>query len=211
MRRSLFLLGALLGACVEMEPSGRPFAPVAVTEPAAPALTPTAPAPAPKGPQGSFDFGADARDPVELGEASSPPAPSPSPDAAGLAGTGLSGTGITGTGLTGSGVALPVPAPSAQQPAPVWDPSMPLPQVSFGVRVLAVVLDVQPPRAMLALPDGREVVVQPGTMLPADGLLVLAIGRDAVQVAKVTPSGFYATVQTDTVQAMYTTAPSAGP
>jgi hypothetical protein len=93
----------------------------------------------------------------------------------------------------------------------MWDPRVPLPQVSFGVRVLAVVLDVQPPRAMLALPDGREVVVQPGTMLPADGLVILAIGRDAVQVAKFTPAGYYATVQTYTVQAMYAPAGSVAP
>jgi hypothetical protein len=190
MRRWLILL---LGACDEMEPSGRPFEPVAVNEAPAP-TAPTAPtqAPAPQEPQGSFDFGSDARDPVELGEA--PPAPAASSPGSGLAVPGLSST------------SLPVPAPVAPPAAPVWDPSMPIPQVSFGVRVLAVVLDTQPPRAMLALPDGREVVVQPGTMLPADGLLILAIGRDAVQVAKVTPSGFYATVQTDTVQAMYTPA-----
>jgi hypothetical protein len=203
MRRSLILLvGPLLGACVEMEPSGRPFAPVAVVEPPAaqapsPSSSSAPPAPSaaqpPAGPQGSFDFGEDAREPAELGEPTAPAAPAP---------------GLSGTGLSGTGLALPVPSPTPQQPAPVWDPSMPLPQVSFGVRVLAVVLDVQPPRAMLALPDGREVVVQPGAMLPADGLIVLAIGRDAVQVAKVTPSGFYATVQTDTVQAMYTPAGS---
>jgi hypothetical protein len=71
------------------------------------------------------------------------------------------------------------------------------------VRVLATLLDIQPPRAILGLPDGAEQVVQPGAMLPEQGLVVLAIGRDAVQLAKVTPQGFYAAVRTETVQALY--------
>ena len=41
--------------------------------------------------------------------------------------------------------------------------------------------------------------------------MVLAIGRDAVQIAKVTPAGFYARVQTDTVRALYPQQVAPGP
>jgi hypothetical protein len=98
---------------------------------------------------------------------------------------------------------------AAAAAAPVWDPSVPIPDVSFGIRVIAVVTDVQPPRAMIALPDGREQVVSPGAMLPEIGVVVLAIGRNAVQIARVTPNGFYARVDTDTIAVL--APPSAGP
>lgn len=99
--------------------------------------------------------------------------------------------------------ALPAPAPAPNPAAPVWDPSKTLPDTSFGVRVVAVLVDVQPPRAVLGLADGQEVVVSPGSMLPAQGLVVLAIGKDAVQVAHVSPNGFSAKVEVSTVQALY--------
>lgn len=187
--RTLWLLA--LAACTPMEPSGRPFAPVVPPRAVGPAPAPVVP----RGPQGdgsAFDDertdepradAPDADTPVERGDpddklaamarfARSAPAPAPA--------------------------VAPLPTP----PAPVWDPSRPLPEASFGVRVLAVLLDLQPPRAVLGLPDGREQVVTPGAMLPAEGLVVLAIGRDAVQIAHVTPQGYYARVETDTVVAL---------
>lgn len=185
--------------CVPVEPSGSPLTPVRVTPVERPAAAPAAP----DAPQGDFDFEAEDReeegpadaaaDPLELQarllgvpvESLRKPAPAPEPAPA---------------------------APVAAGPAaPVWDPTVPLPDASFGIRILAVLLDIQPPRAVIGLPDGREQVVTPGAMLPTEGLVVLAIGRDAVQIAKVTPQGFYAKVETQTVRALYPGATSAGP
>lgn len=186
MRSAVLLLFA---ACVPVAPSGDPFAPSRV----APVPAPAAPQGKAPGPQGDFDFEGEDRgeeggaegdvDPLELHAR------------------------MLGVPLAEVERPAPAPAPVAPAtlapPAPVWDPSYPLPDASFGVRVLAVLLDLQPPRAVLGLPDGREQVVTPGAMLPAEGLVVLAIGRDAVQLAKVTPAGFYARVETQTVRALY--------
>jgi hypothetical protein len=205
------LFPLLVVACEPMPPSGDVLAPAPVSAPA-PAAAPVPdvdPAPAAgapaktgktgksaeAGPQGDFDFDAEDRQDAPAGEGEEDPlalqarllgldeVPQPAPAA--------------------EAPAAPAPAPLPGLQAPVWDPTHPLPDASFGVRVLAVLLDMQPPRAVLGLPDGREQVVTPGAMLPAEGLVVLAIGRDAVQVAKITPSGFYARVDTQTVRALY--------
>jgi hypothetical protein len=46
-------------------------------------------------------------------------------------------------------------------------------------------------------------------MVPEIGVVVLAIGRDAVQVAHITPQGFYAKVDTETIRALYPSATTA--
>jgi hypothetical protein len=65
------------------------------------------------------------------------------------------------------------------------------------------VADAQPPRAILGLPDGRELVVTPGTLLPDARLVVMAVGRDMVQIAEVTPVGDHADVVSRTLTPMY--------
>lgn len=197
---------SLLAGCVPMEPSGKPFAPVVerTAVPQAPRARPDAPD-APEAPRsapsvpssGSFDFEAEDRTLETPGTGGSA---DPNALQARLLGLPPDAVRASGAGEAQGAIQSLEIAPA---PAPIWDPTVPLPQISFGIRVLAVVLDVQPPRAMIALPGGEEIVVQPGSMLPAAGLVVLAIGRDAVQVAKITPSGYYATVQTETVQSMY--------
>jgi hypothetical protein len=74
---------------------------------------------------------------------------------------------------------------------------------SWGVSLLATLLDVQPPRAVIALPDGSERVVQPGALLPEHRLVVLAIGRDAVQIAHIEPMGWNSRVQTSTLRSLF--------
>lgn len=103
----------------------------------------------------------------------------------------------------------PTPAPVAAPPAPAapvlgaWDPTQPLPDGSFGVRLLVTMHDMQPPMAVLGLPNGEERVVHPGDFLTDPKLVVMAIGRDVVQVAKITPAGFYARVDTQNVVALF--------
>jgi hypothetical protein len=164
---------------VETTPSG------AVLDPVRETVAPTAaPAPAePAAPQGDFDF--EAEDRLE-------PAVDAAPEAFDPNELQAKATNIE---------------PGPPDPTiPAWDPSQPVPGTSFGIRLLAVILDVQPPRAVIGLPDGREQVVQPGAMVPEIGVVVLAIGRDAVQVAHVTPQGFYAKVDTETIRALYPSA-----
>lgn len=79
----------------------------------------------------------------------------------------------------------------------------------FGPRLLAVLSGTQPPRAVLSLADGREVVVEPGSMLADDGLVVLAVGDRAVEIAEIYPRGDRAAVQTRQLLPLYGSAPSA--
>jgi hypothetical protein len=171
-----------VAGCVEVPSSGQLMEPVrdVPVAPAEPAVDPAPPAV----PQGDFDFEGEDRPVAE--------------DVADEAGT----EPLDPNELQARATAI-VPGPSEPQ---LWDPDTPLPETSFGVRLLAVLLDVQPPRAVLGLPDGREIVVQPGALLPEQGVAVLAIGRDAVQVARITPQGFYARVDTETLRALYPSA-----
>ncbi len=64
----------------------------------------------------------------------------------------------------------------------------------WPLRLVATVPGAQPPRAILGLPGGGEVVVTPGTMLPDAGVVVMAIGSGSVDLAEVRPAGDHAVV-----------------
>ena len=73
----------------------------------------------------------------------------------------------------------------------------------WPLRLVSTVADAQPPRAILGLPDGREVVVSPGTMVPEVGVVVMSVGRSQVEVARVMPAGDHALVSSQTLSAQY--------
>lgn len=92
-------------------------------------------------------------------------------------------------------------APAAPPEAP---PAVGLPtQPAWAVRLLMTLPQAQPPRAALGLPSGEERVVSPGSMLPELGLIVIAVGADSVQLARVTPAGDHAVVEPLTLTAQY--------
>jgi len=107
-----------------------------------------------------------------------------------------------------AGLPLPVAAPSAPAAPPVapWTPGTRL-EGSWGVRVVSIVADAQPPRAILGLPDGKEVVVEPGAFIDSEKLVVTAIGREAVQVAHVVPVGDRVRIEDRTLTPLYAPAP----
>ncbi len=76
-------------------------------------------------------------------------------------------------------------------------------QPSWGVRLLNTLPQAVPPRAALGLPSGEEIVVAPGSMLPEVGVVVIAVGRDTAQLAKVTANGDHAVVEMATLAAQY--------
>jgi hypothetical protein len=125
------------------------------------------------------EFGAEAGDAVDESPASSAPA-APAAPAAGLP---------------------PLPLPT-QASAMVSGLALP---VSWGVRLVSTTHGAQPPRGILGLPDGSERVVQPGDLLPEAGVIVLAVGKNRVQIAQVTPMGDHAGVQSAVLEAMYPT------
>ena len=88
---------------------------------------------------------------------------------------------------------------------PAWTPSVNQPD--WGVRLVSVVPGGTPPQAVLGLADGTSQVVRAGDMLPNVGLVVIAIGKDRVQLAKVRPNGDHAVVESLQLSAMYPSTP----
>lgn len=113
----------------------------------------------------------------------------------------------------GAAVAEVAPAEAAVEPAappPEAPPAMGLPtQPAWAVRLLMTLPQAQPPRAALGLPSGEERIVSPGSMLPDLGLIVIAVGADSVQLARVTPAGDHAVVEPLTLTAQYPIQPKA--
>ncbi len=170
------LLGSML-ACEPMTPSSNPFAPATV-RPSVVVGAEEAAAPADprfadfEEPQSiSFEelqaMAPEALPPVEPEPPTDPEPSSPDAQAAHTSGT-----------ATPSAAA----APSVKG-------------LSWAVRLVATVPNAQPPRAILGLPDGREIVVEPATMIPEVGLAVIAIGAGTVQLARFTANGDHATVE----------------
>jgi len=73
----------------------------------------------------------------------------------------------------------------------------------WPVRLVTTVPNASPPRAILGLPDGREIVVNPGSMVPEMGLVVVAIAPGAAELARIAPAGDHATIESMTLQAQY--------
>ena len=86
----------------------------------------------------------------------------------------------------------------------VSTPPVGLPSPSrFPVRLVSTVASAQPPRAIIGLPSGEEVVVSPGSVLASEGLVVMAIKEGEVELAKITPNGDHAVVTAIAVSAQY--------
>lgn len=188
-----------LAACMEVAPSGRPFDPVR-DEPSAANAMDTLPE-APQAITSGFNFDAEDRPDDAAAADERPPTPEEAAAALGLAPLPL-------------GSAPPPPAPAAAPaatpvavPVPSLTSAFPPPPQGWGVRLVSTVPDAQPPRAILGLADGTEAVVVPGDLLPQAHVVVLAIGRDTVQLAEITPVGDHAVVHTYMLGALF---PSGG-
>ena len=195
---AIFGLGLLLG-CEPMPSSGNPFA-VAATE-----------AEAPEGVDPRFDR---PEPQVFTSEELHAEAEASATVEAPVASAGVSGAVVVTSGAPAGVEAVvvpaadpaPAPAPAAAPgPAPSAPTLSPARPVTGGwpMRLVRALPDTNPPRAILGLPDGREVVVSPGTMLPELGVVVMAIGRDRLQVARVEAIGDHAAVTELTLEAQY--------
>ena len=179
----------LLLACESTAPASNPFAPISPVKSAA---QPTDPSAAPSD-NSEWKFS------TELPTVSSEELQRGS---AGALQTDMFGgpisPGAVPRTLDGSGPAPALPAQPAP-PAPLSN----LPSDPWPVRLVATLPAAQPPRAILGLPSGEERVVAPGSILPEQGLVVLAVTRDRVQLAKITPAGDHATIDAIELTAQY--------
>jgi hypothetical protein len=101
---------------------------------------------------------------------------------------------------------LPVVSPAVLAPV-AFDPHGKIPG-SWGLRLVSTVLDADPPRAIIGFPDGHEEVVQAGTLLPNEGVAVMAIGNNAVQIAVIIPEGDHARIESRVISALFPQQPA---
>ena len=181
----LWYLGLLLTGCEPMTPSGNPLQPAAVAKPI-PVLQPIPPTP-PELPPEEEVFTISSEE-LHAGNTSKDEPPAP----ASAASNGSEGSSTEPTPAP--------PAPKATPPVPMQDINK---AMQWPVRLVTTVPRATPPRAILGLPDGREVVVNPGSMVPDLGLVVIAIAPGSAELARIEPVGDHATIQSMTLQAQY--------
>ncbi len=178
-------LGLLLAGCEPMTPSGNPLQPAVIAKPI-PILRPIAPTAPALDPKEEEVFSISSEE-LHAGktdaDAPNPPAKTPAVP---------QGSKAEPTS--------PQPAPTAAVPMPMADITK---AMQWPVRLVTTVPRATPPRAILGLPDGREVVVNPGSMVPDLGLVVIAIAPGSAELARIAPVGDHATIQSMTLQAQY--------
>ena len=216
---SAVLSAVMTAACQSMEPSDNPLEPVAVE--AVGGSAPAAPAAEADDRFDSFDDVGFVMSSEQLrsGEAPAPSADSDAADAAADGGDAdadaADAAGDAADAADAAAeeavedVAAPAPAPVAAgwaASAPAAAPAMvgaAFGSASWPVRLVRTLPETQPPRAILGLADGREIVVSPGSMVPDQNLVVMAIGKQTAEVARVVPAGDHAVVSPMTLTALY--------
>lgn len=179
------LMLLLLAACEPVEPSGKLFTP-------APAAPTAGAAAAPAVEAALFDEGPT----LVLTSEQMQGTPSDT--------TLAEAAGVDPGTLPGAD-APPADAPAAAPPeAPV---ALGLPDaVQWPVRLLSTLPQAQPPRAVLGLSTGEERVVSPGSILAEQGLVVMTVTADRVQLARIEAAGDHARIETVELTAQYPSA-----
>jgi len=103
-------------------------------------------------------------------------------------------------------VALSAPISESASQIPEGIPAsaqmIPSTMMQWPLRVVKTQAELSPPRAILGLPNGEEIVVRPGMQLPKEGLVIMGIGKTAVIVAKVIPQGDHAKIESITLPSL---------
>ncbi|MSP54374.1 MAG: hypothetical protein EXR69_02020 [Myxococcales bacterium] len=172
-------LACVLAACSPTPPGDNPFAPVRI----APAVAVVVPA------EDAFEE----PEPIKLSSEDMANGTLAVATAAGVDVDALPGEAPVASALLGS-----VP------PAPAGPPAVGLPpDTRWPVRLVSTIPQAQPPRAVLGLPSGLEIVVSPGSMLADQGLVVVAVSAGKVELAQIEPAGDHAKITQITLTAQY--------
>ncbi len=168
-------LALLLAACSTTAPAGNPFAPVAIAPPTAAA----APADAFAEPE-----------PIKLSSEE-------------MASGTVSIAAAAGVDVDKLMADAPGSAPPAAPPPPAPPAVGVPPDTRWPVRLVSTLPQAQPPRAILGLPSGEELVVSPGSMLAEQGIVVVSVSAGKVELASVEPAGDHANITTITLTSQY--------
>lgn len=186
------VLALFLVACSSTEPSSDPFAPV---------QPPAAPAPVvgdQAAPAEEFRISSEEMQ-KNAAEAKAEQLPSENPLGPPGAATEEPAAAAPVAEVAPLAEATPPAAPAAVAPVEVA-PATPSP---WPVRLVKTLPEAQPPRAILGLPDGTEIVVSPGSLIADQGLVVLSVGKTSLDLARVTAAGDHATIAPLTLTAQY--------
>lgn len=190
-----------LFACEQVPSSGNPLEPVSVTpttakdEGAADAPEPATEA------QSAEVFTLSSEEMAPAANESVPESGEPQSEAEGEPQRDAAGTRpVTETPSATDSSDPPAPTPVTGSVASGWPRQA---SKAWPVRLVTTVPNATPPRAILGLPDGREVVVNPGSMVPELGIVVVAISPNSADLAKVAPAGDHATIESVTLTAQY--------
>jgi len=85
--------------------------------------------------------------------------------------------------------------PVKVEPADIQQPRPAFSWKEWPIQVLKVMPEFQPPRALVGLPNGEDIVVSAGKMLPEFGLVVMSVGQHDVHFVKISAMGNRAKVQ----------------
>jgi hypothetical protein len=191
----LWMLVSMLGGCEQIAPSGNPLEPV-VAGPASTEPGSEEPEPDSETTEESSEevFSISSEDLLAIARGEDPSTPEPETAAAPEESPPPVAEAPSFPSAIEQPSAPPPPPPSA------WGETL---GKSWPVRLVTTVPNASPPRAILGLPDGREVVVNPGSMVPDMGLAVVAIAPNSAELARIAPAGDHATIETLTLQAQY--------
>ena len=212
MRWGWLLVVGLAGCEPMSEPGGigAVFSPVEVKKATTASSTAT-PAPEPARPVDEEPFFEPKTVHVPADPVQSPPAPTPpAPGTATEPTSAVVDLNVEGGGTSGTPPEASSTAPAAVEPQ--LTPKATVTQVpassSLGgtgwpLRLIKTLPDTQPPRAILGLPSGEEIVISPGKMLPEHGLVVMSVGPNSAELAYITPAGDYAAVRSVSLTTQY--------
>lgn len=195
-----------LVACERVEPTGNPFEPVAVES-----------APDTRAPSTTDEWSFPRDKPVDIsseqlgrggstinvatamGVTSTPVSPVPST-------TTPVPAAVTPAASTETAASTLPPAPKAETKAETRAAAATasgrfLTAGAWPIRLIATVPGAQPPRAILGMPDGKELVVSPGTLVPDAGVVIVAIGNNTADIAQIRPAGDHAEIKALTLHA----------
>jgi len=72
--------------------------------------------------------------------------------------------------------------------------------VGGPIQLISTILDATPPRAILGLPSGKEIVVKPGGMVLEYGFTVVSISEEGVGISRIVAPGNPVTLRYETLQ-----------
>ena len=172
----------------------------AAPEPAAPAEPAAAPEPAPApapepAPEPAEEHAAQDHDGGTAAEPASEPAAPAQPEAAQAPVAAEAVADTTGSDSS--------PSPDASKDADPTGTAAISVANNWPLRLVKTMPETNPPRAILGLPTGEEIVVNPGTMIPAHRLVVTAIGPRTTDLVLIEPQGDHTAISSISLQTQY--------